>query len=178
MMIVQSVVLRKPEPEDVGPLYDYRNDPLVTRSLVGFSTGYSKEALSNWVEQQGSRPNDLVYAIADAESNRCLGHAGLYNIDPRVRIAEFGILIGDKNHWGRGLGSAISRALVRYGFRELNLHRIYLKVLSTNERAISVYRRLGFQQEGVLRDEQFRDGRYVDVIVMGLLENEMDFDDE
>jgi RimJ/RimL family protein N-acetyltransferase len=66
----------------------------------------------------------------------------------------------------------VTYAVIDYGFCHLNLHRVHLTVLKTNDRAISLYEKLGFKTEGILRDEQFRDGRYVDVIVMGILENE------
>ena len=173
MLTLEAAVLRKPEPDDVPQLYEYRNDEEVTSGLGGFSTGYSKRDMLNWVERHDSRTDEVVYVIADRETMRCLGHVGLYNIDSRVRSAEFAILIGDKQQWGRGLGQQVSRLLIEYGFRQLNLHRVYLKVLVTNERGIRLYERLGFRREGVLRDDQFRNGRYVDVVVMGLLESEL-----
>ncbi len=173
-MTIGSVVLRKPEPEDVPQLYAFRNDPEVTRWLGGFSSGYSQKELLQWIDRHNARDDEVIYVIADRQSNRCLGHVGLYNIEARARSAEFAILIGDKDSWGQGLGKSVSWAMVEYGFSELNLHRIYLEVLATNQRAVKLYQRLGFQQEGVLRDVQFRQGRYLDMIVMGMLEDEFD----
>lgn len=66
----------------------------------------------------------------------------------------------------------VTHAVVDYGFRQLNLHRVCLTVLKTNERAIDLYNKLGFKTEGILRDEQFRDGHYIDVLVMSILEHE------
>jgi RimJ/RimL family protein N-acetyltransferase len=61
---------------------------------------------------------------------------------------------------------------VAFGFRDLNLHRISLQVFATNKRAITTYERAGFRHEGTMRQAAFIDGRFVDVVVMGILEGE------
>lgn len=167
-----SVYLRRPEPRDVVQLYTYRNDPEVTELLGGFSSGYSIADLTEWVEYHRKKPNEIVWVIADRANDLCLGHVGLYNIDNRIRKAEFAIMIGDKASWGRGLGTVTSKQVIDYGFEQLNLHRIELEVLSSNTRAVKLYQKLGFSHEGILRDAQFRHGVYIDVVRMGLLEHE------
>jgi RimJ/RimL family protein N-acetyltransferase len=113
----------------------------------------------------------VLFVIASGD-DRCLGHVGLYRIDHRVRSAEFAILIGDKGSWGKGLGRRCTTFMVEYGFDQLNLNRIYLEVLATNSRAVELYKKIGFVEEGRLRCGQFKEGRYVDVLVMGLLRDE------
>lgn len=81
-------------------------------------------------------------------------------------------MIGDCNWWGKGLGKKVTKAIVGWGFSQLNLHKITLGVLGNNERAIRMYENLGFGREGVLRDEQFRDGKYLDLIQMAVFEAE------
>ncbi|MCZ6672615.1 MAG: GNAT family protein [Verrucomicrobia bacterium] len=171
-LILGDVVLRKPEPKDVDFLYQIRNDYEVTRSLGGFSSGYSRQDLNEWVEDHRKKHDELLWTIARKENDECLGHVGLYHIDPRVRCCEFAILIGKRQEWGKGLGTRVTQAVLDFGFIHLNLQRIYLYVLCSNLRAIAVYRKLGFQEEGVLRRHQYRDGEYQDVMVMGLLEDE------
>jgi len=167
-----AAVLRALEPGDLPRLYEYRNDPDTTRDLVGFSVHYSRAALAAWLESHARRTDEALWAIAARDDDRCLGHVGLYQIDHRIRKASFGILIGDPAARGKGLGTAITRAVVDYGFAELNLHRIELDVLATNARAIHLYERLGFQREGVLRHAQFRGGAYVDLVLMAVLDGE------
>ena len=98
----EQIVLRRPEPEDVEQLYVYRNDREVTDLLGGFSLGYSKQDILDWIEFHRTCKNEVVYVIAECETNRCLGHVGLYKIDHRVRSAEFGILIGERAQGPRG----------------------------------------------------------------------------
>jgi RimJ/RimL family protein N-acetyltransferase len=169
---LDEVVLRRLEPNDINDLYQYRNDWEVIRTLGGFSAGYSRQDLKEWMEYHRNCRDEIIWTVAEQETDRCLGHVGLYNIDHRVRKAEFAIMIGDRKWWGRGLGRKVTQAVVDYGFCHLNLHRVYLSVLQNNERAISLYHSLGFRKEGVLRHDQFRDGSYLDTVLLGIHEEE------
>ncbi|MBA3403869.1 MAG: GNAT family N-acetyltransferase [Gemmatimonadaceae bacterium] len=171
-LIVDDVVLRPFEPADIDALYAYRNDRELVSQLGGFSVGYSRSDLATWIERRRTVTDEILWAIADVSDDRCIGHVGLYRIDARVRRAEIAILIGERDRQGRGIGTAVTRAVVTYGFRELNLHRIALQVLATNDRAMRFYESLGFTREGSLRHHQFRDGAYVDMVLMSILDDE------
>lgn len=164
-----SVVLRKPEPEDLEALYVQKNSADVRASLGGFSTGYAMADLRQWLEVHRARVDEVLWVIAEVGTDRCLGHVGLYRIDYRIRSAEFAVMLGDPAFRGRGIGRDCARFMIDYGFLELNLNRIDLSVLATNERAIRLYERLGFLHEGRLREAQFRDGQYMDVLHMSIL---------
>ena len=171
-ILLSNILLRKPEPADAPNLYRFRNDPEVVRALGGFSSGYSAQAIKEWIERREKSFDDLVWTIADRETDACLGHVGLYRIDHRVRACEFAILIGDPSRWGKGVGREVSSAVVAYGFDELNMNRIELTVLASNARAIRLYEDLGFVREGLKRQAQFRRGEYIDVILMSMLSSE------
>lgn len=168
-IILNDVILRMPEPRDVKCLYSFRNNLETTRLLGGFARGYSEADLIEWVECHRSRKDEVLWVIADRQNDKCLGHAGLYQLDHRVRCAEYAILIGDQALRGKGLGGRVSRAVLQYGFEELNLNRVELSVLAVHDAALKLYEKLGFRREGVKRQAQFREGRYVDVVIMGLL---------
>ncbi len=172
--LLDDVLLRALEPRDLDALYQQKNDPEVAELLAGFSAGYSRADLDDWLAFHRQQKDELLWAVADAQSDRCLGHAGFYRIDHRVRAAEYAIMLGDKEHWGRGLGTAVSRRLVAYGFEALNLNRVALSVLAHNDRARRLYAALGFREEGVLRQAQFKGGRYCDLVLMALLREEYD----
>jgi RimJ/RimL family protein N-acetyltransferase len=168
----EGYVVRKPEPRDVEALYRQKNDAEVAGFLGGFTTGYSRKDLENWVEHHRALRNEALWVIADETSDQAVGHVGLYEIDHRIRTAEFAIMIGDKSRWGVGLGRAGTRFAVDYGFRQLNLNRISLQVLATNPRARALYESLGFVHEGRLRQAQYKNGAYVDVELMSMLRAE------
>lgn len=164
--------LRRPESVDLEALYVQKNDPEIAALLGGFTLGYASADLRDWLEYHRKRSDEVIWAIIEKAADKCVGHVGLYQIDHRVRSAEFAIMLGDHTVWGHGLGKACTRFAIDYGFCELNLNRIHLSVLSTNERAIHLYRALGFQDEGCLRQAQFKDNQYIDVILMSLLRSE------
>jgi RimJ/RimL family protein N-acetyltransferase len=167
-----EIVLRKPEPKDSEALYLQKNDPENANLLGGFSTGYSRADIADWIEHHRRRSDEIVWAIALAADDRCIGHVGLYNIDHRVQSGEFAIMIGDPKSTGRGFGKTITRHVLRYGFSMLNLNRIHLSFLATNTRARRLYESLGFRPEGVLRQAQYKLGGHLDVVIMAMLRAE------
>ena len=172
MINLGDVVLRALEPKDVDQLYAYRNDWEVIRHLAGFSAGYSRANLEDWIRRHSNRADEVLWTIADAATDQCIGHVGLYQIDSRGRKGQFAILIGDRALWGKGLGTRITQAVVSWAFLELNLHKVSLHVLTNNERAVRIYESLGFRTEGILRDEQFREGQFLDLMLMAVFEDE------
>lgn len=165
---VGEVNLRMLEPRDLDALLEQKNDPDVGGLLGGFSTGYARKDLEGWLEFHRTKRNEVLWAIADGQ-DRCLGHVGLYEVDHRVRKAEFAIMLGDRTAWGKGIGKRVSAWVVEYGFLQLNLNRIELDVLATNPRAKSLYEGLGFEHEGTKRSAQYKDGAYIDVHMMAFL---------
>jgi len=103
---------------------------------------------------------------------KMIGSCGFFNLDKRNRSAEFGIMIGDKSYWNRGYGTEAVRLLAQHGYNTLNLNRIYLRVLETNPRAIRAYEKAGFTLEGRQRQAEFRDGKYIDMLVLSMLKDE------
>ena len=79
--------------------------------------------------------------------------------------------IGDTEYLGKGYGSEAVSMLAQFGFNDLNLHRIYLQVFASNQRAINAYNKCGFKQEGIARESAFIDGSWEDIITMGILEH-------
>ncbi len=167
-----NYILRKPEPKDIEALYVQKNNAEVVSLLGGFNNGYTRQDLANWVDFHRGCKDEILWIIAEKQTDACVGHVGLYKIDHRVRCADFAIMIGDKSAWGEGLGTDCTKFALDYGFNELNLNRITLTVLQTNPRAISLYRKIGFKDEGVLRQAMYKGGRYIDLILMGILRNE------
>jgi RimJ/RimL family protein N-acetyltransferase len=163
--------LRPPEPSDVELLLVIKNDAGIADLLVGSRRDYSPKDLAVWVQAHRGAADEAFFVIVDP-SDRVVGHVALYQVDPIAGTAEFGILIGDRRIWGQGLGTFYTRFMIEHGFDRLGLRRIFLEVLETNPRAKAVYERLGFVVEGRLRQHRARDGRFVDVFVMGLLRKE------
>ncbi len=97
-----------------------------------------------------------------------IGSCGLFTFDQRAGTAELGIGIGDRDYQGLGYGRQAVTLLADYGFRLLNLRKIWLKTSPENQRAIRSYQAVGFVHEGRQREHIWSDGRYVDVVLMAL----------
>jgi RimJ/RimL family protein N-acetyltransferase len=78
----------------------------------------------------------------------------------------------DKAYWGQGYGGEAVELLLRIAFNGFNLHKVWPGCFDFNERGLRTYRRVGFVEEGRLRDEKYVDGRYHDLILMAMLEDE------
>ncbi len=122
-----------------------------------------------WFDAIRSRDDVVVFGIRRLEDDVLVGSCQLHGIDPRSRSAELQIRIGVPDARGQGLGSEALELLVRYGFEDLNLRRIFLHVFATNERALRAYLAAGFVEEGRLREAAYVDGEFVDVVVMARL---------
>jgi RimJ/RimL family protein N-acetyltransferase len=80
-----------------------------------------------------------------------------------------GIHIGEKAYWNQGFGTKAILLLMKHGFKNLNLHRLWLRVFETNQRAIRSYEKAGFTLEGKYREAKYLEGEYVDVMIMSVL---------
>ncbi len=168
MIVGQKVVLRAIEPDDIPLLWEWMQDEELMRLRDFPAPPTSLDAARKEFEQAGDAGPHLRLAIA-THDGLLIGETSLREIDQRNGGAVFTIAIGNRDYWSHGYGSDAARALIRYAFEMLNLHRITLFVHATNERAIRSYEKCGFRQEGVLREAHYMDGRYSDVLIMGVL---------
>ncbi len=174
MILGEKIRLRAIERSDLERFVEWFNDQEVTHHLMRFLP-MSLDAEKDWHEKLREKEEEKRPLALDAREGDQwvhIGSCGFEDIDWRSRKAELGIVIGDKRYWNRGYGSDAVRTLLRHGFENLNFHRVYLYVFEDNERAIKIYLRHGFQEEGRLRDHFYRKGRYHGLIVMGILRRE------
>lgn len=103
---------------------------------------------------------------------RAIGTARLHHLDQADRRARYAIGIFDPNMLGQGIGTEATRLVLRYAFEELGLHRVDLRVLAFNQRAIACYNKCGFVVEGVERHSALITGTWHDDVMMAILEDE------
>lgn len=174
MIVSENVRLRGIEREDLPLFVGWLNDSEV-RAGLSLYRPLSIPEEENWFENMLKSAQDehpLVIEVRRDDAWVPVGNCGYHAIDWRNRSAEVGIFIGEKSCWNQGYGTQVMRLLLEFGFGELNLHRIYLRVFENNPRAIRSYEKAGFVVEGSMRQAEFVDGRYVDVIFMSVLRGE------
>ena len=163
------VRLRAFEREDVDANHAFVNDYETVRGMLsGIPFPSSMQDEYRWLEQQTSYSRgEYQFAIEDG-SGDIVGRCGLIRVDWKNRVAELAIMVGTP-YRGRGYGSEAMALLCDFCFREMNLHKLKVSVLAFNEAAVRCYEKCGFVQEGLLKDEVFRDGAYRDVVILSRL---------
>jgi RimJ/RimL family protein N-acetyltransferase len=134
----------------------------------------SVKAAKDWLDKAAEKdpPGFYNFSIHRLEDDRLIGDVGFDGIFEPHRDAYVGIALGERDCWDKGYGTDAMRLILRFGFSELNLHRVTLNVFEYNPRAIHTYEKLGFKHEGRICRFLNRDGRRWDLIYMGLLREE------
>ncbi|MFN8525824.1 MAG: GNAT family protein [Chloroflexota bacterium] len=171
--IVGEKVALGPIRRDLLPLYErWINDFEVTRTLeIGWRPTSTETELA-WFERAVSASGQVFFTIYERSTLRPIGNADLVAIDHHHGTASFGIMIGEKECWGRGYGTEATRLVLDYAFNGLHLHNVYLTAYAINERGLRAYRRAGFKEFGRRREARLLGSRRYDVVYMDCLATE------
>ncbi|MEX2159113.1 MAG: GNAT family protein [Dehalococcoidia bacterium] len=172
MLEGKLVRLRAIEPEDRARAAAWLSDPEVTRYL----TYRYPSSDGDWMAGPPG-PNGYangVWLSIDTHAGEHIGAVNLHRVHYEDRKAALGIVVGAKSYWGKGFGGDAVLTLARFAFDEMNLNRVWLTVVEDHAAAIACYKRGGFQEEARLRQEVYRDGRFLDFVQMGILRREFE----
>lgn len=168
------MVLRQITMADAENLFAFFSDPEVMQFYDCEPLSNIDEAssliqrFSDWFERQ----NGFRWGVAlKAEPNTIIGTCGLFAWHKPFRIATLGYELS-RQYWRRGIMSEAVRELLGYGFRDLALNRIRAAVVTDNVASARLLERLSFQKEGILRQAQFVNGKFDDLIAYALLREE------
>jgi RimJ/RimL family protein N-acetyltransferase len=170
----KRVTLRAVEQDDIPEILRHFND-IEVRRFLHMIIPVSAEEEEKWIQNLTSQRKAgtmYVFAVELQKPKRFLGVCGLHRVNAIHRSAELGIAVQNKRYLGKGLGTEALQLLVDFGFRHINLHRIYLTVFEDNLRAQRVYEKIGFTKVGRQRECIIRFGKYFDLYLMDLLKKE------
>jgi RimJ/RimL family protein N-acetyltransferase len=174
MIIGDTVRLRGIDKEDLPLFVSWLNDPDVRRYLSLY-TPLSNAQEVKWFEDLANHclaEQPLMIEVQNEKGWKAVGDISYINVDQQSRNAELGVFIGDKEFWGKGIGTKAISLMLDYGFKTLNFHRVYLRVFAPNQRGVHCYEKIGFKHEGNMREAYFLDGEYVDDLFMSILKEE------
>lgn len=168
----ERVYLRMMEMEDVPYKVHWVNDPEVRKSLLFPNFPVSKAATQNWLAKAALDPSRKDLMICLKSDDSAIGFAGLKGIDIKNWKAESYLCIGVKEYWGKGLGYEVKKLILDYGFNELGLNKIYSYHLADNAAMIRINLKLGGMREGVMREDVFSGGVFLDRVIVSVLKKD------
>lgn len=134
--------------------------------------GAAREEFELYILRPWREKTGVYWGIEPKDDPGLIGSAGFFKWKPvphRKAEIEYDL---SPLHWGKGIMREALEAVIDYGFEEMNLNRITLRVISSNERSLGLAQRLGFVEEGVMRESAFFDGRFIDDVMFSLLRSE------
>jgi RimJ/RimL family protein N-acetyltransferase len=163
----EQVRLRPFRREDLPRVIAWRRDDELRRGALWSDAAFGAREAQRWLRavSKAGDASRVTLAVERRADGRLVGLTNLTRIDRRAGTAYFGIVIGEKDCWGQGIARESLRLMLRRA-AALRLRKVLLEVAADNPRAIELYRRAGFQTEGVLRRQLARPEGFVDVMVM------------
>lgn len=175
---MKSVYLRCFELDDAMLTYKWRSKVGFYKPLVGNKLFTSLEKEKKWIEEKiFNNQQEIYWAICSGETNAMLGYMSIKHIDWRNRQVEWGgLIIGEVENHHKGYGFAATQLMLDYVFGELGMHRIYGYWLESNVASIQLALKIGFVQEGVLRQVVFKNNRFHNLLLLSKLKEEHYFE--
>jgi len=157
------VALRPVRDDDVALIHAWQNDPEVWW-LMDYERPFSMLDIAD--EERRAREEGHPFIIE--ADGRPVGKIGLNRFRHRDRICGLYVFIGDRRAWGKGYGPDAIFALLDHAFQRIDLHRVELWSLADNPRALRAYERCGFREDARLPERSWKDGRWVDHVIMSV----------
>jgi RimJ/RimL family protein N-acetyltransferase len=168
----QRLQMRRPRSSDITDRLALGRDPEIYRMFgadISKLAAFTMENAVAWVDSIANHPAAWVIEHKD----RAIGEIMITNPVDSDRRAGLAIGILDPNCLGQGLGTEAVAEVTRFCFGALQLHRLSIRVLAFNERAIRAYEKIGFQREGLEREAAHVGDAWVDDVMMGLLARDL-----
>ncbi|MFA6495259.1 MAG: GNAT family protein [Candidatus Paceibacterota bacterium] len=171
-LVGKKVVLRPLNKEtDLVATIRWVNDPEVTRYL-NHTLPITEREECEWFDGIGKSAKSITLAIETKDDHKLIGSMGIHNIWWTSRVGTTGALIGEKEYWGRGYGTDAKMILLNYAFNTLNLQKICSTVIAFNKRSLHYSLHCGYKIEGRRPRHIFRNGRYHDLVELGLFKKD------
>jgi RimJ/RimL family protein N-acetyltransferase len=165
-LYTERLVMRKFSKEDYKDAYEYLSDKDVMAYIEGpFNYQQVKKFVDLFICE-----NPNVYALVEKVSNKVIGHV-IFHPYEYENVYEIGWIL-NKNYQGKGYGFEISKTLIKYGFEELKLHRIFATIVSENINSRNLLEKLSMKREAVFRKANLHNGKWMDEYWYGMLQED------
>jgi ribosomal-protein-alanine N-acetyltransferase len=173
-LTTSRLTLREYVEDDWKAVLAYQSDPLYLRyyAWTGRTEIEVRDFLGRFIASQSEEPRwRYQLAIVENMEGKLIGSCGVRIIDAALKEGEMGYEL-DSNYWGRGFATEAAKAMLRFGFDVLGLHRISAHCVSENVGSARVLKKIGMTQEGTLREKEFFKDRWWDCQIFSILRDE------
>ncbi|MGG4398079.1 GNAT family protein [Paenibacillus thiaminolyticus] len=169
----ERFLLRAMEERDCSDIMELYSDEEVVRytPLEPFQSLQDVIREWNWHQSIFAEQSGVRWVIEDTSSAKVIGTCGFLQYEKTHRRVELGYDLAPP-YWGRGVMTEVAQRVLAFGFRDIGVNRVEAKIDPENIASERLLLRLGFQKEGVMRQQEFEKGRYVDIAMYSLLKNE------
>jgi len=166
---MEAIYLRSLELNDLERTYKWHNDPELYSTLGGPFSYVSHATEEEWLrKKQTFSPREVNLAICLTENSQHIGNIYLRNIDWIARHGEVHLFIGEVGDRSKGFGQTAVHLLTKHAFQDLGLLRLYAFILEDNKPSLRMFEKCGWMAEAQLRKHAFKDGKFKDVVVIGI----------
>lgn len=168
----RNISLRRLEPDDASEEYAaWLNCPEINRCT---ESRFSRHTMLSLIEFINSVNNDFNYAFAiiDNLTQKHIGNIKIGNINIHHKNADIGLIIGNREFWGKGVATEAIKMCVDFGFNELGLHRLWAGIYESNTGSVKAFKKAGFILEGTKKEAVLLDGKWLDCYIYGLVNHE------
>jgi len=165
-----GIYFREVRIEDIDDsYYKWMNDAEVIKYTGSRFYPNSKAMLGKFVDTINANRDNVFFAIIKKENNKHIGNIKLGPINWINRFGDIGIIIGEKDEWGKGFASEAIKLMVKYAFNTLNLHKLTAGYFEGNKPSSKIFLKNGFQVEGVRKNHVYVNGSYMDSYLLGCI---------
>ncbi|MCL2052204.1 MAG: GNAT family N-acetyltransferase [Lachnospiraceae bacterium] len=166
----EKICLRPADYADTDLIVNWRNQPFIRDNMI-YRKPFTVDGHHEWIRLMIETGKAAQFIILEKTGLRPVGVTFLRDIDSGNEKAEFGVFIGEKDAIGLGYGTEAALLMLDYAFNALKLHKVFLRLISTNAAAEKSYLKAGFIREAYLKDEVKIEGEFVDIILMSKLKD-------
>ena len=151
--------------EDTNNIIRWRNSETVRPYFI-YQKPFTVEGHKHWLETEIFAGKGFQFIVHRVEDDKPIGCTYLRDYDKECRKAEYGMFIGEQIEKGKGIGTEILGLTMEFAFKELKLHKVFSRIFADNPASIHSVSNNGFEQEAYLKDEEFVNGEYRDMVLL------------
>ena len=152
--------------EDTQNIIRWRNSEEVRPYFI-YQKPFTEEGHKMWLEKEIFSGKGFQFIVCRRSDDKPIGCTYLRDYDSYTRKAEYGVFIGENEEKGKGIGKEILNLTIRFAFEKIGMHKVFARAFADNMPSIMSFVKCGFEKEAYLKDEEFVNGEYRDIVLLG-----------